>query len=129
MDIIKHLENAKAQIKAEADRECAIVIEKAKREKIIPFNQDIDKDKAETIAKLNQAQMEEKAKITETYNLSLVKLQEKYDGDRKIIVDLAEKKKADNESAVLATETYPITKDCDKAIAKLDAQIAELTKE
>lgn len=129
MDIIKHLENAKANIKQEVGVECAIVIEKEKREKIVPFNQNIDKDLTETLNKLNQAQIEERAILTDKYNQSIINLQEKYDTDKRQVVAHAEKQKLDNETAVIEIATCNIKAQAEKVIAKLDAQIAELTKE
>ena len=121
MEISKHIQNAIANIKSEEQREISLVKDRVMREKIIPFNQEIDKVKAESIAKLNELFEQEKAKLTGQFNENLVALQKKFESDKQIINETAEKKKADNANAVIATATYEITSRCEKAIAKLNS--------
>ena len=121
MELSKQIQSFIQQVKAEEQRELSALKERIMREKIIPFNQEIDKVKAESISKLNQLFDQEKMALTKQYNDNLVALQKKYDNDKQIINETAEKKKAENANAVIATETYEITNRYDNAIAKLNS--------
>lgn len=121
MELSKQIQSFIQQVKAEEQKELSLVRDRVMREKIIPFNQEIDKVKAESISKLNQLFDQEKMVLTKQYNDNLVALQKKYDNDKQIINETAEKKKAENANAVIATETYEIANRYDNAIAKLNS--------
>jgi hypothetical protein len=121
MEISKHIQSFIQLIKAEEQREVAVVKDKVTREKIVPFNQEIDRKKQESIELLNKWFDEQKSIETGAFNDRLAKLQAKYNEDKNIIEDTAEKKKLDNANAVLATATYEITTKCEKYIAKLNS--------
>ena len=121
MELSKQIQSFIQQVKAEEQRELSVLKERIMREKIIPFNQEIDKVKAESIMKLNQLFEQEKACLTKQYNDNLIALQKKYDNDKQIINETAENKKTENANAVIATETYEITNRYDNAIAKLNS--------
>ena len=117
MAIKAHLEQTIKALEAERDREVSLVKDRVMREKIVPFNQDIDVAREKAIAELQS-----------TLNGKIVALQESFAKDRQALVDAGEKKKQDNASMVLATETSVVTIAYDKAICKLKEQIAELDK-
>jgi hypothetical protein len=121
MDIQKYVDSFIQQINADCEKELVGVREKAFREKINPFNQEIERSKVESIQKLNSWLVSEREKLTAIYNKSCQDLQAKYDNDKKIIEETAEKRKDENAKAVLATECYAITSKRDKAIAKLNS--------
>ena len=115
MDIIKHLTNAKIQIKAEEEREIALVKDRIMREKIAPFNQEID-----------QARIKAEAELSTELNSQITALQQDFANKKQALFEAGEKKKAEHLNSIMATETYAITSKADKAIAKIDAQIKEL---
>lgn len=115
MSIKAHLEQAVKSLEAEKEREVAIVKDKATREKIVPYNQEADKGRDLAIAEL-QASLNE----------DITARQAKFAKEKKEIFDENEKRKENNANAVLATETFSVSVEYDKAIAKLNEQIAEL---
>lgn len=115
MSIKAHLQTAKQALEAEKQREFAVAKEKATREKIVPYNQEIDKKREEAIAVLQKQ-----------HNANIVAEQERFANEKQALIDAGEKKKADNASLVIATETSVVTIKYDKAIAKINAQIEEL---
>ena len=121
MELSNQIQSFIQQVKDSEQRELLVAKERIMREKIIPFNQEIDKIKAESIDKLSRLFDQEKMTLTKQYNDNLIALQQKFDVDKQIINDTAEKKKTENENAVMATETYEITNRYKKAIAKLNS--------
>lgn len=115
MSIKLHLEQAVKNLEAEKQREEAIVKEKAMREKIAPYNQEADSMRDKAIVELQQ-----------NMNEDITARQAKFAKEKQEIVEENEKRKENNANAVLATETYTITVKYNKAIAKLNEQIAEL---
>jgi hypothetical protein len=115
MSIKAHLEQAVKALEAERDKEVTIIKEKVTREKIIPFNQEMDIARDKAIAEKQKA-----------LNERIVAHQEQFAKDKKAIIDAGEKKKAENATAVITTESYSVTVKYDKAIAKLNQQIEEL---
>lgn len=125
MDIIRHLEQAKAQIKAEEQREVELIKQKVTRE-IAPKYQELDAIKNEAINKLSADYSATREALSNSYNAQITELQNKFESDKKAFTDNTEKKKVELFNTTLAAETYPITRDCEKAIAKLDAQIKDI---
>lgn len=115
MSIKAHLEQTVKNLEAEKEREVAIIKEKTTREKIIPYNQEADKGRDLAIAELQS-----------NLNEDITARQAKFAKEKQEIVEENEKRKENNANAVLATETYTITVKYDKAISKLNEQIAEL---
>ena len=115
MSIKNHLEQTIKNLQAEKEREVAIIKEKVTREKILPYNVEADKGRDLAIAELQS-------------NLSddIEARQKKFEVEKQAIVAENEKRKQNNASAILASETYAVTGIYDKAIAKLNEQIAEL---
>ena len=117
MAIKDHLEQAARNLEAEKEREENIIKEKVTREKIVPYNQDADKGRDLAIAELQQE-----------LNADIAKRQAKFEEDKKAIIDENEKRKNNNATAVIASETYPVTCKYDKAICHLKDQIKALTE-
>lgn len=122
---LKHYEAAKANIKAEEQGEIAIIRERVVRE-IQPKYVEIEKMKNEELDKATSDYSATKNSIAEHYNSQLVALQNKYENDKKQIIELAEKRKAEILNSMLQSETYEITTECEKAIAEIDNLIAKL---
>ena len=115
MSVRAHLEQAVKSLEAEKEREAAIIREKVTRETIIPYNKEMDIARDKAVSEL-QARL----------NATIVAHQEEFTKQKKAIFDANEKKKESNANSVITTETYTITVMYDKAIAKLNEQIAEL---
>lgn len=110
LQTIRNLEVEKNTVAASAK-------DKATKEKIIPYNQEIDKARDLAVAEKQQ-----------TLNATILAHQEQFAKDKKEMFEAAERKKADNASAVITSETYAVTVEYDKAIAKLQEQIEHLDK-
>jgi hypothetical protein len=115
MSIKVHLEQVIKNLEAEREHETNIIKEKVMREIVSPFNRDMDVSRDKAIAELQQK-----------LNNSISALQEQFAKDRQAIIEANEKKKADNATAVITTESYSVTVQYDKAIAKIKEQIEEL---
>lgn len=115
MSIKAHLEQAIKSLQTEKQSVANAVKERVTREKILPYNQDIDmaRDKA----------IEEKQA---NLNATIVAHQEQFAKDKREIIEAAQKKKEENAASVITSETYMATVEYDKAIAKLTEQVAEL---
>lgn len=115
MSVKPYLEQALAAIKKEKEYAINEAKEKINREKIVPYNQDMDCARDEAIAKKQSVLNEE-----------IAVLQNKFAQEKQEIIEAAEKKKTDNANAVIATETYAVTVYYDKVISALEKQITEL---
>lgn len=113
--IVQSLERQVAEIKAVEQRQIAAVKERVMRDKIVPFNQEID-----------QARAKAETELAQTLSKNIAALQEQFALEKKALYDAGEKKKADNLSSVMATETYNITSECQNAIGQLTKQINAL---
>lgn len=112
MDIKKYVQSAIQQIEQEAERELQAVKDKVVREKAVPFNQEID-----------QARAKAESELAQKLNANITALQTQFAKDKQALVDIGEKKKAEYLNSLLASETYPITSERDKAVSKLKALI------
>lgn len=125
MEINKYIENTINQIKAEKERELAVIKQILNNEKIAPANAEIDKKKNESIIDLNTWFEQEKSKLSVDFNTKMQDLQKKYDGDKNSILESAEKKKQENAETIIAMETCEINSKYEKAISKLNAILEE----
>jgi hypothetical protein len=125
MDIVKILEQAKAQIKAEEQREFELAKQKVIRE-MAPKNQELDQIKVEELNKITANYQNTRSAIIEQHNKQLVALQEKYEAEKSTVSQAIEKKRTELSNTALSNATYEITRDCEKAIAKLENQIKEI---
>jgi hypothetical protein len=115
MSIKLHYEQLIANLEAEREREVAIIKERATREKIVPFNKEMDEIRDKAIAEKQ-----------DELNNSIAACQEMFLAEKKRIIEAAEKKKNENAASVLATETYTVTGVYDKEISHLKDRVANL---
>lgn len=124
---VKYFENLKAQIKAEEERQVAAIKERVLRE-IQPKYAEIDQIKGEELNSLTNNYTANRNSITEQYNVQLVALQQDFENKKQQIVQNAEKRKVDLLKTTVETETYEITKECERGIFDLDNLIAKRTQ-
>ena len=117
MSVETHLEQAIRNLEAENATVADATKDRVMREKIIPYNQEIDEARDNAVAE-RQA----------TLNATIAAQQESFEKEKQQMFEAAEKKKSDNMNAVIASETYAVTVEYDKAISKLKEQIANLKK-
>ena len=115
MSIKVNFESLIKNLERERDNEVALIKDRATKEIIVPFNQEIDVARDKAIAEKQQE-----------LSANIMVLQEKFAKERQQIIEAAEKKKTDNANSVLATETYTVTGKYDKEITYLKERIAEL---
>lgn len=127
MDIVKHYEQAKVNIIAEKNQKVAIIKDRILRE-IQPKYAEIEKFKAEALNQLNLDYNSNRNAYAEDYNSRLVALQNKFENDKKAIVENAENKKTEVLNLAIQTETYEVEKEYTRAVADLDALISKLSK-
>lgn len=125
MEIVQYLENAKAQIKSEEDRQIAIIKDRVIRE-IQPKYAEIENLRNDRLNQLAADYNANRKLITEQYNAQLEAMLHKFEADQKAVAESAESKKSEILNHMLTNETYAIVKEYEKAIAKLDDQIKEL---
>jgi hypothetical protein len=124
---LKHLENAKVQIKAEEERQVSAIKERVLRE-IQPKYAEIEKMKADELNSLSSNYVNSKNLATEQYNAQLVALQQNFEIKKKEVVEMADKRKQELLTATLQSETYEVTKECERAILDIDNLIAKRTE-
>ena len=124
---LTELQEAKARIKAKEEREIAIIREKVLRE-IQPKYVEIEQMKAEELNTLSNNYNANRNSASQQYNAQLVALQQGFESKKKEVVELAEKRKEDLLTATLQSETYEITKECERVIADIDNLIAKRTE-
>lgn len=113
--IVQSYEKQIAEIKALEQRQVALIKERVMRDKIAPFNQEID-----------QARVKAEAELAKKLQADIVALQEQFAKEKQALYEAGETKKADNLSAIMSAETYAITAECQSAIGKLTKQINDL---
>lgn len=111
----EYLEQAVRAIEAEKERQVAIIKDRLTREKIAPYNADVDQKRAKALAEID-AELNEK----------IVELKQAYEAKKQELVRLGEENKKENADQIYASELAVFTVEYDKHIAKLNAQIAEI---
>lgn len=111
----EYLEQAVKNIEMEKERQVSAVRERIMREKIIPYNADVDQSRAKALAELDNE-----------LNTKFLELRQAYDLKKQELVRLSEENKKENAEKLVATELAVLTIEYDKAIAKLNSQIAEI---
>lgn len=109
-----YLEQAIKSIEAEKAQKISVAKDAIMREKIAPYNAQVDTDRAKALTAIDA---ELNAKIAEVKSV--------YEAKKQEIVALGEAKKKENAEAMLTAELAVITVAYDKHIAKLTAQLAE----
>lgn len=110
-----YLEQAIKGIEAERESKVNEVKDRVTREKIAPYNADIDTARAKALTEIDNE-----------LNVKLAELKTAYEAKKQDIVRLAEENKKANLETVLASELAVVTIKYDSEIAKLQAQIAEI---
>lgn len=103
------------QIEIEKEKETAPIKDRLIREKINPYNADIDTSRAKALSEVDNK-----------YNVQIAELKKKCEEEKQQLIKLGEDNKKANMESVFATELAVITNKFDKEIAKLKAQIAEI---
>lgn len=109
------LEQAVKSIEAKRDSEIAIIKDRVLREKVAPYNAEVDSYRAKALTEIDN---ELATKIAE--------LKATYEAKKADLVKIGEEKKKANADSVLAAELAVITIKYDGEIAKLNAQIADI---
>ena len=109
------LEQAIKSIEAKRDNEVTVIKDRIVREKIAPYNAEVDAYRAKALQEID-------AELT----TKIADLKAEYEGKKQELVQLGEEKKKANADSVLATELAVVTIKYDSEIAKLQAQIAEI---
>lgn len=125
MEVLKHLENARANIIAEKEQKVAMVKERVKIEIQPKFNE-IEQMKTAALNKASNDYNANRNLATENYNAQLNALKEKYESDQKAILENTENKKADMLNMAIQTATYEEEKQCARAVADIDNLIAKI---
>ena len=111
------LENAVKQIEANRNQQLAVLAQKVRAEKVIPYNAELDK-------KRDRAISEEREKS----NALIAQIQAEFNAKKEEIEKATEETKKAFEKSSIETACFEINKVCDNAIKALDAQISS-TKE
>jgi RNA polymerase-binding transcription factor DksA len=117
-----------AQIEQLKERECALIKEKVFREKALAFNSEIDTVRNEHLTKLTEKFNEDKNFAKKEFDEKMAQIQKRFEDDKQTIIETSEKRKTDYFASVLQNETYCITSECDKQIAKIKNNISDLEK-
>lgn len=115
MSIKSIYEQAIRSLEAEKQSVANAKKEQVMREKILPFNQELDRAREQAIAEKQQE-----------LNASILAQQERFAKEKQDIIEAGEKKKSENANTIITTETYAVTVEYDKAIAQLNEKIANL---
>lgn len=103
------------KIEMEKERETAPIKDRLIREKINPYNADIDNSRAKALAETDNK-----------YNAQIAELKKKCEAEKQELIKLGEDNKKANMETVFAAELAVFTAKYDKEIAKLKAQLAEI---
>lgn len=106
------IEEAIAKMQAEKAQKVAVVKDKITREKIAPYNAQIEQARAVDLQKLDS---ELATKITE--------IKTEYEARKQAVIKRVDEEKQKNAEAMLATEIAVVAVDYDNAIAKLTEQL------
>lgn len=110
-----YLEQAVKSIEAEKEKQVSIVKDRVVREKIAPYNAEVDNYRAKALTEIDNELATKIAELKATYEAKKAEL-----------INLGEEKKKANADSVLAAELAVVTVEFDAHIAKLTAQIAEI---
>lgn len=107
-ELIKKLEMEKAQ-------KTAVLKDGIMREKIAPFNAEIDSSRARALSE-----------VENELNTKIAELKKEYDAKKQQLITLGEEKKRENMETVFASELAVLTAKYDREIARLNAQLSEI---
>ena len=106
------LERAIAELETQKSRDVSAIKERTMREKIVPYNNEINQSRDKAIAELN-AQL----------NSNIADIQKKFAESKQALIDAGEKKKSDFAEVTIATETAIVVEKYDKSISELKKMI------
>ena len=109
------IEQAIKSIEAEKAQKVAVVKEQITREKIVPFNAEIDGARAKALQEVDAE-----------YNQKIAQLRKECEEKKQELVRLGEEKERQNAETVLASELAVVAVEYDNAIAALTKQIEEI---
>lgn len=113
--IIAHLENAKKMIESEMQSEINKAIDTCNREKIVPHNSEVNALRDNAVVELKNE-----------LNQKIAELQEKFEKDKQLLIDKAEKNKSDFAQSEIAIVTSSIELQYKDNLDKLQKQIDEI---
>lgn len=113
--ISTYLEQAIKSIEAERDQRVAVAKERVNRERIAPFNAEIDNYRAKALTEVDNE-----------LNQKIVALKQEYEAKKRDLIALGEEKKRANAESVYSSELASITVEYDVVLSKLSAQIADI---
>lgn len=125
MDIIKHLEDAKANIIADKERQVAIIKQQV-TSNVSPKFSEIEKLKSESESKLATNYNHDRDLITQDYNAQLISRQKRYEQELALVKSDAEKRKKEIFDTEMATATCGVLEECNNAVNLLDNHIKKL---
>lgn len=125
MDVEK-IKNTIRAYENEKEQRLATVKERVTREKIVPFNADIDNSRAKAVSELNAELNTKINAINQECAARISVLRQDYDKRRQELVSLGEQKKSENAEAVIATETAAINVEYDDVLSKLNAILSAM---
>jgi F0F1-type ATP synthase membrane subunit b/b' len=102
------IQEAIKRAQAEKERQIATARERVTREKIAPFNQDIDNSLREAVAELQLA-----------HNEKIANMQKVFEQEKTALYDAAAQKKADFAATTIDTEIAVVTVKSDAVISNL----------
>lgn len=111
------LQQAVRNIEAERDQKIAGLKDIVLREKIVPYNTEIDTYRTQAIAEIDKE-----------FNIKLSELRKEFEEKKRQIIALAEEKKKTNMEEVYASELAVVTIEYEAHIAKLNSQISECSE-
>lgn len=115
MDIRQIISQTIAQIEAQKQREISLSKEKVIRDKIVPFNNEIDRARDKAI---NELELK--------LNSDITALKSNFEQDKKNLIEMGEKKKADFQRTSVETEIATVNAQSTIARAKLEKILEEL---
>lgn len=109
------LEQAIQTIKDAKERKIAEIKDRTMREKIIPYNADVDSARTKALTEIDNE-----------LNAKIVELKQAYETKKQELVRLGEENKKANADSVLASELAVLSVEYDAHIAKLTAQLEDI---
>lgn len=115
MEIKQIVSQAIAQVESEKQRQISLSKEKVIREKIVPFNNEIDRARDKAINELA-------TKLTQ----DIEALRVKFEQEKKNLIDMGEQKKADFQRTAVEAEIATVNAQSTIAKSKLEKILQEL---
>lgn len=127
MDIVKHYQDVKNNVIAEAEREISAVRQRVLVE-VAAKHQEVEKIKSETLKRLHLDFVNSRDEQVRVHGKVLNDLQEAYQNNIAQVEELAVKQKQEILEQALLVATLTITSERDSAVQELDKLIAKHEK-